>query len=447
MPTADRLAPTGSDADWGQGEGGITAMVRRLQNRLTRVFFRHFFRLLLVAVSFSEWGVLWWLLPAEIRPQSWAWQIASGGFIYAGNRWLGTRTQRRRRDRNPAGALPQFYYACAFTCLFCFAFLVLTGTVWASARILLGAIAAEARTAHAGMVIDSGVDVVFRWLADSGIAIIVVTFAYGYTLGQRQLRVTRLRLPLQGLPPSFSGFRIVHISDLHIGQNLDRAQLEHFVSRVNEQQPDLICITGDIIDAPSSDMETFLPILARVRAVHGVLAILGNHDHYADPDRVQRAIQALTPFTLLRDERTALEVGGARLHVVGLDDRGRDWARGVSEAPYLATALAGVPEGEPVLLLCHRPDVFPQAAAAGVALMLSGHTHGGQIAMPWFDGRLRNLAQFVTAYDRGLFERHGSFLYVNCGLGVTGQRIRLFTPREITVIDVDSLSAPARAVA
>jgi len=80
-----------------------------------------------------------------------------------------------------------------------------------------------------------------------------------------------------------------------------------------------------------------------------------------------------------------------------------------------------------------------------VALMLSGHTHGGQIAMPWFNGRLRNLAEFITPYDRGLFERQGSFLYVNCGLGVTGQRIRLFTPREITLIEAQTTNQAAAA--
>ncbi len=90
----------------------------------------------------------------------------------------------------------------------------------------------------------------------------------------------------------------------------------------------------------------------------------------------------------------------------------------------------------PILLLAHRPDIFPQAAAAGVALTLSGHTHGGQLALPWFDGRRRNLAAFITRFDRGLYRDRDSYLYVNCGLGVTGQRIRLFTPREITVFEL-----------
>jgi hypothetical protein len=112
---------------------------------------------------------------------------------------------------------------------------------------------------------------------------------------------------------------------------------------------------------------------------------------------------------------------------------------------YLDSVLPALPDGEPVLLLCHRPDIFPQAAAGGVALTLSGHTHGGQLGVPWFNGRVRNLAEFITRFDRGLFEHRGSYLYVNCGLGVTGQRIRLCTPREITLIEARSPDPVPRA--
>ena len=185
--------------------------------------------------------------------------------------------------------------------------------------------------------------------------------------------------------------------------------------------------------------------MARLRATYGTVAVLGNHDHYAGADRVEAALKRLTPFRVLRDEQTTIDIRGQRLHVIGLDDHGRDWARGKSKIPYLSAALAHVPAAAPVLLLSHRPDVFPQAAEGGVALTLAGHTHGGQIGVPWFDGRIRNLAEFITDFDRGLYERSGSYLYVNCGLGVTGQRIRLNTPREIVVIDVQRKAAAALA--
>ena len=102
----------------------------------------------------------------------------------------------------------------------------------------------------------------------------------------------------------------------------------------------------------------------------------------------------------------------------------------------LAGLLEAAPAGVPVLLLSHRPDIFHQAAASRVALTLSGHTHGGQLAVPWFGGRRRNLAEFITPFDRGLYRRSDSVLYVNSGLGVTGQRIRLLTPREVSVFEL-----------
>ena len=321
--------------------------------------------------------------------------------------------------------------------------LLFVGTLWVSAKFFLSALAAQAWTARAGLAAESGVDVVCHWLANAGLATVGLMFGYGYSIGQQRLKIVRLGLPLRAAPRALHALRIVQISDIHVGQNLGRAELERFVAQVNALAPDLLCITGDIADAPSADLEGFLPLLAKLQARYGIFAILGNHDHYAGADHVAAALRRLTRFTVLRDEQTVIDIDGARLHVIGLDDRGHDWAHGIPHVPYLAATLATIPNAEPVLLLCHRPDVFPQAAAAGVALTLAGHTHGGQLALPRFMGRFRNLAEFITTFDRGLFERDGSYLYVNCGLGVTAQRLRLNAPREITLIEVQAAHALA----
>lgn len=413
--------------------------------RLERAFFANFFRLLLIAITLSQWFVLWWLFPHTVRTLPPSGQLAGAALIYGTNRMLALRARRRSGSRSSVGPMPRLYYAMAFTCLFCTSFLLLTGIVWVGAKIFLEAIVVEARTFPTGLSFESGLDTGFRWLANAGVAMIAIAFTYGYSIGQLRLRVTRLSLPLRNAPAALDGLRIAQISDIHIGLNLDLDQLSGFVARVNALQPDLICITGDIVDAPSADVDRFLPVLAQLRATHGVFAILGNHDHYAGADRVEAALRGQTPFTVLRDQRTTLDINGRPLHIIGLDDRGRDWARGVAMIPYLAKALAGIPSDEPILLLCHRPDIFPRAAAGGVSLTLSGHTHGGQLGIPWLHGRVRNLAEFITPFDRGLFERDGAYLYVNCGLGVTGQRIRLSTPREITLIEVDGGRAAEQA--
>jgi predicted MPP superfamily phosphohydrolase len=415
----------------------------RLFARLVRSFFSNFFTLLVMAISVSEWGMLWWLLPGWLGGLPPAVHVAGVFGLWTLNR--AAVVARRRHDRKPIGPLPRAYYALAFTSLFCFAFLAATGTLWVLAKVCVGALVVEARPTGPFVTIGSGVDAAFRFLGNAGVGAIALSFVYGYTVGQLRLRVSRIRLPLRNVPSAFDGLRIAQISDLHIGQNLQCEQLERFVARVNALQADLVCITGDIADGPAADLATFLPILAQLRARHGVFAILGNHDHYARAEWVEAQLCMLTPFTVLRDAHRVMPIRGHRLHVVGLDDRGRDWARGVWDVPYLDAVLHTIPSGEPVLLLCHRPDVFPQAAARGVALMLSGHTHGGQLGVPWLNGKVRNLAEFITAFDRGLFEENGSYLYVNCGLGVTGQRIRLCTPREITLIEVGCTADAAAA--
>jgi predicted MPP superfamily phosphohydrolase len=408
-------------------------------------FFGNAFDLLFFATSMAQWVVLWWVVPRVVNSFPLALQMAGPLALYGMNRWLMARTQRRGRARLPVSRWQRVYYAVAFTSLFCAGFLLCIGTLWGVAKLFLGAIAAQAWTGRAGVVTDFELELIFRWLGNTGLAAIGLTFAYGYSIGQRRLQVTRLVLPLGAASAALDGLRIAQISDIHIGQNLNDAELEGFVARVNDLDPDLVCITGDIADSPSADLDGCLPLLARLHARYGVFAILGNHDHYAGADHVEAALRRLTPFTVLRDERTTIDVNGDRLHIIGLDDRGHALAHGVPHVSYLDATMASVPRDESVLLLCHRPDIFRQAAAAGVALTLAGHTHGGQLGVPWLKGRVRNLAEFVTAFDRGLFEHDGSYLYVNRGLGVTAQRIRLNAPREITLIEVRAAGARALA--
>jgi predicted MPP superfamily phosphohydrolase len=244
-----------------------------------------------------------------------------------------------------------------------------------------------------------------------------------------------------GLPPALAGLRIVQLSDLHIGAYLGREELVEHVRRVNALAPDLICITGDLVDRPETCPLAF-PTLAGLRARYGVLVILGNHDVYAGADTVTEALRRLTPFTVLRNARTEVRVDDTTLPVLGLDDLGLDWARGVREHPALADLAATVPAGQPFLVLSHRPDCFPQAARLGASLVLSGHTHGGQLALPGFSGR-RNLAQFITTFDRGVYRAGEAVLYVNRGLGFTGQPVRLFTSREIACLELRPSSATA----
>lgn len=415
-------------------------LVSRLRAVLARLFFAYFFRLLLLVASTAQWAVIAWIATVGFGARlPWWGHVVAIAALYAANRRI---TAGRRTT--PAF---RFYTATGFISIFCGAFLLLAAVGWALAHGVVGALAAQALSESGQVRVGAGLDGAFRWVASLGMTGVALVMGYGYTFGQRELRVARVALGLGALPAGARPLRIVQISDVHVGQNLTMAQLRRFVAAVNATEPDLICLTGDIADSALADYAVFFPVLDELRARHGVCAILGNHDHYAGAERVSAALRRWTSFRVLRDEAVTLELDGNRLHVIGLDDRGRDWARGLSSDTQLSALLGAAPAGVPVLLLTHRPDVFRQAAAAGVSLTLAGHTHGGQLALPWGGGRRRNLADFVTSFSRGLFRAGDAYLYVNSGLGVTGQRIRLFTPREITVFELTGTNGAGREAA
>jgi len=389
---------------------------------LKRAFFRSFFRLLLVFIAIAEWACAAWTLGSlGVQPPP-VLHLLVPIAIFSLNRWIVVRRSAVRRPL--LDALVRGYVAFAFTSIFCALFLALAGLVWPALALV------------AWLAPPAGPDLmrVYSGLVTAGVAGVATLLIYGYTLGHRQLAVSRLQVPVRGLPPALAGLRIVHISDLHIGQHLGVDELREHVRRVNALAPDLICVTGDLVDRPETCAAGF-PALAGLCARHGVLVTLGNHDFYAGAETVTEALRRLTPFTVLRDELVHLEIGGARITIAGVDDLGRDWARGVLVHPALPPLAARVPAGGPFIVLSHRPDCFAQAARLGAALMLSGHTHGGQLAVP-LGRRLRNLAEFISPFHRGLYHDGDATLYVNRGLGFTGQKIRLFTPREIACIEL-----------
>ena len=396
---------------------------RGVLEALKSAFFRSFFRLLLGFIAVAEWACLVWILRlAGVHPPL-AVHVVAPLAIYLVNRTIARRPRRMPGTRPRfADAAIRLYVPFAFGSIFCGLFLGAAGLVALAGRLLTPA-------AFAGMLA-----VPYAWLVHAGFATTAGLLAWGYVVGPRELAVTRLRIPVRGLPAALDGFRIVQLSDLHIGAHLDLDELAEHVRRVEALDPDLVCITGDIVDRAETCDAAF-PVLGRLRARHGVVATLGNHDVAAGAEAVTDALRRLTPFTVLRNAR--IEIDG--LAIAGLDDCGLDWARGVPEHPALPRLAADAKR--PLVVLSHRPDCFPQAAQLGAALMLSGHTHGGQIALPSWLGRPRrerprNLAEFISRFDRGRYTDGDATLYVNRGLGFTGQKIRLFTPREIACLEL-----------
>jgi len=390
-----------------------------------RLIFRHFFAVLAIGGALAEWGLACWLLaPFGVAPPA-ALHLTVPSLLAAVN-LLAARRLVHEQVRGPlTGRAGHVLLAMAFGALVCGGVLGVMAGGWAALR-LFGALRAEAGIAavDATEALFAGG---FRPLASVVLALTAGTLAYGYVHGHRRLVVTRLALPLEGLPPALAGLRVVQVSDLHLGPLAHREALRDAFARVAALDPDIVCVTGDLVDSPATDLDSWMPELARLSARHGVFAILGNHDRQVGAERVAAALGRWTAWRILRDEVATIEVGGARLHLLGLEDRPEG-----SAAEALPALLATVPGGEPAILLAHRPSVFPAAAAAGVRLILAGHTHGGQLAVPGVRGA--NVARLVvTRFDAGSFERDGALLHVNRGLGTSGQRVRVGAPREITL--------------
>ena len=398
-----------------------------------RFLFRHFFDVLALGGALAEWTLACWLLGV---PRHAALHVAAPLFLAMLNRAAARPLEREPATGPFAGTPGRVVLAAAFGALACCAVLGVLATGWGAVR-LLGALTAEAGVASLA-VREPLFGPEFQWLASLALAAVIGLVADGYVRGHRRITVTRIALPVAGLPPAFAGMRIVHVSDFHLGPLADRVALREAIDRVSALDPDVICVTGDVIDTPAADLTGWIPELTRIRAREGVFAILGNHDRRAGAERVAAAIRAGTTWRVLRDDVATIRRGDARLHVAGLEDRPEP-----HEADGLSALLERVPRGDRVILLAHRPSVFPTAVAAGVPAVLAGHTHGGQLAVPGL--RHLNVARLLHGpFDTGTFRRHRSVLHVNRGLGTSGQRIRIGAPREISVVTLVAAATTPR---
>lgn len=244
------------------------------------------------------------------------------------------------------------------------------------------------------------------------------------------LRVRTVRLPLAGLDPALEGYRIVFMSDLHRNGYVPLSLIERAVERANALQPDLIVLGGDYVRGRADAARELTPVLERLYAPHGVYAVLGNHDRWSDPDLIREALRQAGVRVLL-NEGVTLAREGAPLYLAGLDDA---W----SGVPGLPAALAGAPRGAPIILAAHEPDLadrfIPQAAALGkpLALQLSGHSHGGQVRLPFIGAPV--LPYLGRTYDLGLYRIEGAWLYVTSGVGYAGPPLRLGCRPEVVEI-------------
>lgn len=243
--------------------------------------------------------------------------------------------------------------------------------------------------------------------------------------------VTEAAVPIKALPRALSGFRIVHISDLH-AEDLPLSHLERALDEVNSLAPDLIAITGDFVSEDASAIYDLAPLLSQLSAPYGVMACLGNHDIWSDKQTVRKGLERYGT-RVLDNEGEQLSVEGNSLYVAGVADAWNDHHD-------LDAALKSKPEGAPTVLLWHEPDVVKQVAQDGrVNLQLSGHSHAGQIKLPFLGPPI--LPFLGRRYPEGRYKVGDTWLYTSRGLGVSGLPIRFNCRPEITVLQLET--APA----
>jgi uncharacterized protein len=243
------------------------------------------------------------------------------------------------------------------------------------------------------------------------------------------VRLETLACPLPGLPPELEGLRIAHLSDFHLGfPSRGGAAIERAVAWVEERQPDLTLISGDLLSRRSGEPR-LRALLARLPRC---FAVLGNHDFAVtrDPFSHPAEVVDLEPATLLSDDSRTIELRGRRVQIAGVDPR--SYRRRLARPERLAD-----PEADLRILLCHFPGVIDRLPEGAFDLVLSGHLHAGQICLPWPGGRLR-LAHIRWTYIRGLYRRPAGTLHLSAGLGTTFVPFRFLARPEATELNLQS---------
>ena len=267
----------------------------------------------------------------------------------------------------------------------------------------------------------------------------IVTYGLGLTLAgwgvfvrRRWVRVRTIDVPIRGLPAAFEGYRIAHLSDLHIGAMNPREHAERWASTVRALDVDLVALTGDYVTSGNTFHGEIAELASTLASRDGVIAVMGNHDYFGDGEALVGKLRD-RGVTVLRNERTSIERSGERLTIAGVDDT---WSRRAN----VRRALDGHGSGVPVVVLAHDPQLFPDLSAQGASLVLSGHTHWGQVAVPFLSTRY-NLSARVYRYHADLYQEGDAWLYVSPGLGTTGPPVRLGAAPEITILRLGTKQA------
>lgn len=271
-------------------------------------------------------------------------------------------------------------------------------------------------------------------------------FIDGITFGKYRHKVRKIKVKIPGLGKNFKGYKVIQISDVHSGSFPDPDKLQHAVDLINEQKPDLVLFTGDMVNNVAEEFKPFIPLFSKIKAKDGKLAVLGNHDYgdyvtWTSPDAKKKNLDTLIDyerqagFDMLRNENRIIERNGEKLYILGVENWG---LKPFPQFGKIDDTLKGVPESAPKILMSHDPTHFDYVVKkhpGNIYLTLSGHTHGMQFGLD-----LKNVKWSPVQYRypkwADLYESEGKMLYVNRGFGVLGYPGRVGVLPEITLFEL-----------
>ena len=253
-----------------------------------------------------------------------------------------------------------------------------------------------------------------------------VATKWGFYQARRLPDVVEVTVPFKNLPAELEGFRIVQLSDIHVGPTIRRPTLERIVERVNELDADLVAVTGDLIDGFVDQLWDDVQPLFELQSRHGTYYCTGNHEYYWDGPGWCDALRQ-EGVKVLNNEHHLVDHDGGRLLMAGCTDyKAGDYVKEHASSPK--KALEGAPAHDVSVLLAHQPPSIHEAAEAGFGLQLSGHTHGGQF-WPWI-----YVVGHVHPFATGLNRQDNTWVYVSRGTGYWGPPMRIGAPSEITLV-------------
>lgn len=268
----------------------------------------------------------------------------------------------------------------------------------------------------------------------AGVPFILVTRGVFHTT--YDFRVHRVNIQLDKLGAEFDGFKIIQLSDIHAGSFLSDEPFGKAREIIEGLEPDIIVITGDFVNFHPRELKIIYPELSQLKAKYGVFGCLGNHDHYMTDDEHKNLISFLNKsgINLLINENTKITIGSSILQLIGVDNV--NFRSNYADFPK---AMTGIQQEYPSILLCHDPTNWDRFVRnkLNIDLMLSGHTHGGQVGIELF-GQYLSPVRIVYKQWAGLYQDGEQYLYINRGLGVVGPPVRVDMPPEITFIELSS---------